>query len=473
MRPRLSNRPASSRHDLITGTLLCAAVAGVVLRAFTGWDWPEALAELATLAVVVWLTPTVRASRQIFVLLALALVLYAVIAAPHAGDVLSRALSQGSFILAFFCALATLRHAAELSASITRAAVYLAQQPPGRRYTALTLGAQVFSLVLNYGAISLLGTMARSSAHGEPDPDIARIRTRRMLLAVQRGFGASLCWSPLALAVVISTTVVPGATWGSVVLPALVSSALMTGVGWGLDRAFKPKLRPGQVPTRADPAEIGGAATLLPVGALLLCIALPVILLHFGTGLPASRIVLLVVPLVAALWLFRMGPAKARTRYLGAHAGAFLFRELPAFRSEIVLLTMAGFLGMGAGTLLAPLVAATGLDLAALPVWLLLVLPIWLILLGGQIGMNPILFVSLFGPLLPAPEELGITATPMVLSLTAGWALAGVTSPFTASVMMTARLGDTDAKEVSLRWNGPYVLILGVVLSAWVLLLAW
>ncbi|WP_010141215.1 hypothetical protein [Oceanicola sp. S124] len=472
MRPRLSELPASPGHDRITGTLLCAAVAGVILNAFTGWSWTGGLAEFATLAAVLWLTPTVRASRQVFVALAAALSLYAVLAAPHAGEVLSRALTQGSFILAFFCALATLRHAAELSDSITRAAVYLAQQPPGRRYTALTLGAQVFALVLNYGAISLLGTMARSSARNEPDPDIARIRTRRMLLAVQRGFGASLCWSPLALAVVISTTVVPGATWGSVVLPALVSAALMTGVGWGLDRAFKPQLRPGQVPTRADPATIGGAATLLPVGTLLLCIALPVTLLHFATGLPASRIVLLVVPLVAALWLFRMGPARGRTRYLGAHAGAFVFRELPAFRSEIVLLTMAGFLGTGAGTLLAPLIAATGLDLGALPLWLLLVLPIWLIPLGGQIGMNPILFVSLFGPLLPAPAELGITATPMVISLTAGWALAGVTSPFTASVMMTARLGDTQAHDVSFGWNGAYVAILAVAFSGWVLLLA-
>lgn len=472
MRFSLPILTATARHDRITGLLLCLAVLGVVLRSWPGWSWAGWLADLASVAVILWLTPTVRPSRQIFVLLGLALALYAGLTAPHAREVLARALAQGSFILAFFCALATLRHAAELSRGITRAAVYLAQQPPGRRYTALTLGAQVFALVLNYGSISLLGTMARSSAASEPDPDIARIRTRRMLLAVQRGFAASLFWSPLALAVVISTSVVPGASWGSVVLPSLVSAALMTGVGWGLDRAFKPKLRPDQVPTRADPAQSGGARTLLPVLGLLLLIALPVGAVHLATGLPASRIVLAVVPMVAAGWLWSMGPRGARARYLASHSGAFLFAELPALRSEIVLLALAGFLGTGAGTLLAPLVQATGLDLAALPVWLLLLLPIWLIPLGGQIGMNPILFVSLFGPLLPTPSELGISALPMVLSLTAGWALSGVTSPFTASVMLTARLGDTDAREVSHRWNGAYVAILGVVLSVWVLLLA-
>ena len=472
MRFKVSDLPASARHDRITGLLLCLVVPGVVLRSWPGWIWAGWMADLATVAVILWLTPTVRASRQVFVLLGAALVLYTALAAPHAGQVMASALAQGSFILAFFCALATLRHAAELSRGITRAAVYLAQQPPGRRYTALTLGAQVFALVLNYGSISLLGTMARSSAATEPDPEIARIRTRRMLLAVQRGFAASLCWSPLALAVVISTSVVPGASWGAVVLPSLVSAGLMTGVGWALDRAFKPKLRPDQVPTRADPSETGGPRTLLPVLGLLLLIALPLGVGHLLTGLPASRIVLTVVPLVAAAWLWSMGPAGRRGGYLGSHAGTFLFSELPALRSEMVLLTLAGFLGTGAGTLLAPLVQATGLDMAALPVWLLLLLPIWLIPLGGQIGMNPILFVSLFGPLLPAPEELGISALPMVLALTGGWAMSGVTSPFTASVMLTARLGDTDARDVSHRWNGLYVAILGLALSVWVLLLA-
>lgn len=471
MRAKFSSLPASPAHDRTTGLLLCLCVLGVVLQSFTGWHWTGLLAEGAAIAVILWLTPTVRASRQIFVLLAALLSVYAWIAGDDAGAVLERALAQGSFILAFFCALATLRHAAELSESFTRAAVYLAQQPPGRRYTALTVGAQVFALVLNYGSISLLGAMARSSARSEPDPEIAKIRTRRMLLAVQRGFAASLCWSPLALAIVISTVVVPGASWGMVVLPSLVTAALMTGIGFGLDRVFKPKLAPGQRPAPAARTSTG-PKVLLPVLGLLLLIAVPVVAIHFGTGLPASRIVLAVVPVIAALWIWRMGPAGGRGRYLGDHAGTFVFAELPALRSEIVLLSTAGFLGTGAGTLLAPLIAATGLDLAQLPVWLLLILPIWLIPLGGQIGMNPILFVSLFGPLLPAPEVLGISPVPMVLALTGGWAMSGVTSPFTASVMLTARLGDMTVREVSHRWNGLYVLLLGLALSVWVVILA-
>ncbi|KAA2313379.1 hypothetical protein DL237_12555 [Pseudooceanicola sediminis] len=463
--------PATAAQKLIGG-LLAGVVVLVILRSWVDWWVFDALANAGTVAAIALLTPQVRWSRQIFVVLGLALVAYAWIAAPdQALAVLGHALERASFILAFFCALATLRHTAEISAAITRAAVFLAQQPPGRRYSALALGGQTFALVLNYGSISLLGSMARTSAAREPDLEVRAIRTRRMLQAVHRGFAASLMWSPLSFAIVISTTVVPGASWGAILLPAVGSAALLTGIGWGLDKAYKSKLAPGRVPVR-DRSHDDHARVLLPVLWLLGLIAGPVALLHFTTGQSASLSVLSVVPVVAGLWLLIGGPVGARGRHLGGHVGAFVFRELPAFRGEIVLLTMAGFLGSGAGALLAPVVAASGLDLTAIPVWVLLLLPIWLIPLGGQVGMNPILFVSLFGPLLPAPEVLGISPTPMVLALTAGWALSGVTSPFTASVMLIARLGDVTPADVSLRWNGAFSLICALVLSVWVLLLA-
>lgn len=471
MRFSLPGDPEPSLSDRLLGVLLSLVVICVILGSWLHLPLAHWLAGAGTIGSIALLTPRVRPSRQIFVALSAALAVYAVATAPDWTAVLGKAMIQASFILAFFCALATLRHAAELSDAITRAAIYLASQPPGRRYSALTIGGQVFALVLNYGSISLLGTMARNSAEREPDPEIRKIRKKRMITAVHRGFAASLFWSPLAFSVVISTTVIPGATWGSIVLPALGSAALMTAIGWKMDSIFKTKLRPGQTPA-APEGEPDTVRALLPVLYLLLLIGVPVLVIHFLLDLPASRIVLLVVPVVAGLWLVRMAPVGTAGLHLTGHVGQFVFSELPSFRSEMVLLSCAGFIGSAAGALLAPLVAQTGLDLTAMPLWLLLILPIFLIPLGGQIGMNPILFVSLFGPLLPSPEALGISPVPMVLALTGGWALSGLTSPFTASVMLSARLGDTTPADVSLRWNGPFTLICAVVLSAWVLLLA-
>ncbi|QPM91609.1 hypothetical protein [Pseudooceanicola algae] len=461
--------PGSLRMDRVIGLILAAVVLSVVLRSFTGWDWSDAVAKGGTVLAVALLSLRARWGRRVFVLIGLALAVYVVALAEDAGAVIGTALSQASFITAFFCALATLRHTAEISAPITRAAIYLAQQPPGRRYSALVLGAQVFALVLNYGSISLLGGMAQTSAVKESDPLIREIRTRRMLLAVHRGFAASLVWSPLSFAMVISTSVIAGASWAAVLPVAMASAAIQTGIGWALDRFFKPKVDPSRVPAyqRRD-----SPAALLPVLWMMLLVAVPVYAIHLVSGVSAALSVLAVVPVVAALWLVAEAPRRTGGRQLRQHGGAFLFQELPGFGGEIILLAMAGFLGSAAGAMLAPALSASGIDLGSLPVWILLLVPIWIIPLGGQFGMNPILFVSLFGPLLPDPATLGIAPAAMVIALTAGWSIAAVTSPFTASVMLIARLGGVTPSAVCFRWNGVFALAVGLALSLLVLAIA-
>lgn len=119
-----------------------------------------------------------------------------------------------------------------------------------------------------------------------------------------------------------------------------------------------------------------------------------------------------------------------------------------------------------------PLMAQAGLDLSAIPPRVILVALVWIIPLTGQLGMNPILSVSLMVPLLPTPEAMGLSPTVVVAAITGGWALSGVTSPFTASVLMAGSLGKVPARQAGLIWNGAYAAVMGVVLSLWVLLLA-
>ena len=79
--------------------------------------------------------------------------------------------------------------------------------------------------------------------------------------------------------------------------------------------------------------------------------------------------------------------------------------------------------------------------------------------------MNPILSVSLLAPLIPSAGSMGISPNSIVVALTAGWALAGASSPFTATTLLVGRLGHTTALRVgarverqlhALRRNGPF-----------------
>jgi hypothetical protein len=55
--------------------------------------------------------------------------------------------------------------------------------------------------------------------------------------------------------------------------------------------------------------------------------------------------------------------------------------------------------------------------------------------------------------------------------VTGGWAISGVTSPFTASVLLLGSLSGQPARQAGLRWNGAYALVLGVIMSVWAILL--
>lgn len=155
-----------------------------------------------------------------------------------------------------------------------------------------------------------------------------------------------------------------------------------------------------------------------------------------------------------------------------SRAARFVAADIPAYNSEIVLLIMAGFIGTAGSALLAPVFAESGIDLSVIPAPVLLVGLVWLIPLTGQIGMNPILAVSLLAPLLPAPDLLGVSPEAVVLALIGGWALSGASSPYTATTLLLGAIGGVSAARVGLIWNGIYTLIGGCLISLWVVLVA-
>ncbi len=393
----------------------------------------------------------------------------AMITLPDWQNTLRDGLQRAAFIAAFFTATASIRSAASGSASITECGNFLANQPPGRRYLALTLGGHLFGLILSYGAISLLSTLATNSTSSEPDPEIRRHRTRRMLVAIQRGFISALPWTPLGFAMAISTILVPGARWIDALLPCLVSAFIMVISGWALDTIFKPKL--STPPPRRDKIDNNWLQQLRPLLILLSLLVVLSTALHALTGVRTVGIMMSVVPAIALVWAAIQATDLSlgeRALHSAQRATTFATVELPALRSELVLLTMAGFIGAVGADLFAPVVSASGIDLSQAPAIIVLLSVFWLIPIAGQLGMNPILAVSLFAPLLPTPIELGISPTAMIVTITGGWAVAGATSPFTASTLLMANFGGVSGRYAGLVWNGGYAVVSGGLLSGWI-----
>ena len=219
-----------------------------------------------------------------------------------------------------------------------------------------------------------------------------------MLLAIQRAFTSMLPWSPLSFAIAISVALIPGATWAQAVLPGIVSSLLMAGTGWALDSMFRPTLS-GPRPAPKPPQ--GSWASILPLLLLLAILVSSITLLHYVTDVRVVGMVILIVPLIAMAWIALQSRSAEPELRIARRFARYSFCELPNYRSEILLLMMAGYIGTVGAPLLEPLLTGLGLDLAALPMPLVLVAFVWLIPLAGQIGMNPILAVTLIAPLVP------------------------------------------------------------------------
>jgi hypothetical protein len=455
--------------DKLLGYLLVATTALVILsnwREETIFSW---LAGILVVPVLLLLSFHVRWTRQIFVVVGLVLVGIAAFARSDWLQIVQTALGSAAFIAAFFTALATIRNSAASSRAIETCGHFLAQQPPGRRYAALTVGGQLFGMLLNYGALVLLGSLAEANARLEPNAEIRGHRIRRMLLAIQRGFVSTLTWSPLAFAVAISTSVIPGATWAEAVGPCLVSAAILALLGWGLDTIFKPRLSV-PVPQRA---RVGGTwFSLWPLIALLGILVATIGGLHIATKVSIVGVVMLIVPILSAVWIAIQNVSDRPLAVALNRTASYISTDLPGYRSEIVLLMMAGFIGTLGARLLSPLMEASAIDITGIPGWQILIGIVWLIPLTGQLGMNPILSVSLLAPLLPEAAAMGVTPADIIVAVTAGWALSGASSPYTATTLIIGSIGKVSALHVGVRWNGTYTLLCGLVLSLWVAIVA-
>jgi hypothetical protein len=455
--------------DWAAGTVLSAITVLVICNEWGLAGWSLWLKPILVIALVAILTPYVKLSRVAFVAVAVLLSIALAAKTPDWRDTIIRGLGAAAFIGAFFAALSTLRNVAQTSPAIQSAGAFLAGQRPGRRYAALTLGGQAFALLLNYGSIQLLGALAMNTTKAEPNAEIRGHRSRRMLLAIQRAFVSTLPWSPLSFAMAISTSVIPGTSWAQALGPGLITSCILAGIGWALDTAFKPHI--AVTPVRAEPE--GTWATMLPLVVLLAILVVGVVILHEVTDVRIVGLVAVLVPCIALGWLVIQNWSYAPLAMTANRIRVYVLQELPGYRGELILLMMAGYIGTVGSQLLGPLMAGAGLDLSVLPPWLVLVSFVWIIPFAGQIGMNPILAVTLIAPLIPDAATLGVEPTAVVVAITAGWALSGASSPFTATTLLIGSFAGISALRVGLVWNGLYLLICGVALTLWVLLYAF
>lgn len=472
-RPLPSLVDRSNAHTAISAALIVWVGAGTLLAEAGGF---VGLRPLTHAGVLLWFALNLHRFRGveiIFMAAAVAVVPLVLLFAHEPWHVIAVALDRAGLFLTFVSSLNLLRDAAQGSVAVRRAGLFLISQSPPRRYAALTIGSHLFTVVLNMGALVLLGAMVRRSntlAAAGGDAAVLAIRERRMTTALLRGFGTTLMWAPTGVSVGYTLSLVPTVTWFDLA-PLLVALSLTwLALGWVIDRLqWPPSARAAALPA---PPRISPLETL-PMLAIIVLLLLSVLSAKMIYGSSLLVATLATVPFVAVIWLFlqhrRFGPNAAggiTVRRLKRHV-LFL---LPQTRPECVVLAAAAFVGVGLSALFQAGGVSAWLSQLDLPPSVIGFGAFALIIGLAQVAITPLVIATIVGTTVSHMDPMPIPPIALALAIQSGWSLASAASPFTGGMLTLARIVDRRPSEL-LHWNAVWGFACAGVVAA--IYLAW
>lgn len=457
-------------HRYLGGiALLVTALAAAIHEVFGAtWTWiPGGLAFVFGFVLPQWraLVPAARTLAGVTILLGFGLTVTGMISV----DVLHRALDQALYFAFFVTMLGILQDTAAQSPLIRRSGEVILSQPPGRRYSVLTLGGMQMGVLLNLGALSLLGTMIAqgvAESRARTEARIADIRLRRMTLAMLRGFCTVPLWSPTSISMPIVLLALPGLSWLDLAPYGIGIAAALLFLGWVVDKMSynRPAVPAPDVPWFRP---------LLPMLALIA--AIPAIGLGVSAVLDLRMItaILISIPVVALIWRavqFRGAGENNPVRGAAHSLVTQTVPKLPQFRSEVVIFAASGAVAI----ILLPLIDIDALG-GFIAAWglgegVVMVIGFLWVFAMAFVGIGPIVTISLLMGVLPHLPGFDFAPVGLALMALTAWTLSVGISPLSAAVRITGRAIGQEPGVLGMGWNRSYILTASAVVVVILLL---
>jgi hypothetical protein len=407
-------------------------------------------AAMAGLAVFVALA-LLRASRHIRVLFLMVGGTAAVIAL-YLGDarVLVRGFERAQIFGAFLPSVLLLRATVEASPRVAALRRGIAGLTPAEARNWTLYGSHALGAVLNVGAMAILAPVVVSAAR---DADRLGLAS-----SAARGVGTAGMWSPFFVAMAFSSQLVPGAALWQTMLIGMGLGALGLALSW---RLFTPELGRSEFMRSVGQLRGLAAPTAVIVGVVVGC----TVLLDIN-GLQA---VALVLPLLCFGYLVHRGRDAMRATAQRTLAN---FSRLA---DELLIVAGAMVLGVAVGSLPAVGALAAGVSPGTIHGAALLGVLIATLVGLGQVGLHPMIGVSVVLPVVAA-APFGISPPVLVAAGVFSWGLSAAISVWTLPVAVAAT---TFQVPVARLWNarsvafGMLMAVAGVVylasLNAWMM----
>jgi hypothetical protein len=453
-----------------TLTVIIIIIGAVAWLAAEVW-WAKGAAEAAILIYVALEMSAMLRGARIMVAACLAATVATVFLLANPTTILSKGLSEAAFLVGLLAAVSLLRTPAETSPMIMQCGQLMVQQPPGRRFLVLSIGSHLIGVLLNFGVLTLLGTMVTRGNTLEAaggDARIAAIRKQRMMTAILRGFVLMTVWSPLSLSFAVIQTAVPGLDWWRFLPLQIGLAILLLMLGWFMDRFAFPRV--ARMTEGPHPSWRPLARLTLLVGAVTMAAVAVAAAMSSRPVLGA----MIVVPVAAILWLtaqnWRADPLSALFFALRLF-GRRMTMNMPAFRNEFVILGGAMYLGVVLSAFISPAATSYVIAQVPLPAILVTVILAWSVMALAHCGIPQIVTVTVLGSAFSDLSALGIHPLVLASGLMGAWGLSGCTTPVGAATLTVARMADVTSSVVARDWNGRFVMAGALVLAVWMLAL--
>lgn len=467
---RLPMSPFTAADRVSASTLLVVG-ASQICAEFGAGSWTRLAAGVGLLVFFVLQWRSVATIARATVVAAVLLMAFLWGSGRIGLETVEAAVGRAAFFTLFIISLDFLRHAAMTSETVLRSGAMIVRQPPGRRYLMLTIGGHLLGVLLNLGAVHVLGSLARRAIEegSEGAAGVREIRLRRMTTALLRGFATTTLWAPTSITVAVVLSTLPSFNWLSFLPGALATAACVLTLGWVLDRLTFPRSRP-QPPREPFLGVLIRLLPLVMINVLLIGCTL------LASTLLSVRLILgliLCVPLFGISWIVvqysPLGLNRAFTE-TQKRVRRHIVPSLVGLRSEIGILAASGSLSVLLVSQKDPATFAAAFAWLGLTNGAVLAVTAIVIFVIALIGINPIISVTVALEMLLALPGLEASSFKLALLGTIGWMLSTGFSPLSATVRLTARNVGRPAHVVGCVWNGTFTAALLAILCVVLLL---
>lgn len=378
-----------------------------------------------------------RSSRHIQVLFAVALTASAAMAwSQESLAALTEGFGRAVVFGAFMPSVLLLRATVEASPRIERLQADLGRLDHAQAQNWTLYGSHALGAVLNVGAAAILAPVVTRG--------VDERRRAELAASSARGVALGAMWSPFFLSVAFTSQLAPQVPMWRIVVVGIAAALL----GFAMSYAVVTP----QLGWRGFRDSVAGLAPLAAPSAVIVGVVVGASIAFDWSGLQS---VVLVVPLLCAVYLARLGPSGTGLVWRRA------FASFGRVSDELVIVVGGTVLGAAVGSL--PAVGALGASVTPQmisgPAVIAAVVAIIVVL--GQMGLHPIVASSVLVPVITM-GDFGLTDLVAVSSAVFAWGLNGGLSIWSLPMAMSAAYFEVRTPQMVSRRGVLYVIAFGL-----------